>query len=211
KDPVSGHSVERLSTYNGHTAAVRWDTRNVLTGSAENNCRLWDCVKRKCMLDFTGNIIMFSTDKQMGCQGFMNFIDPREPQIDSIFCRACDNEEHFCCLFVSILEKKAEKHSRHINDIQTSVDLTMFISVSKDNTAKLFDSAFLDHSKTFKTERPGKSAVVMGGGQEAIEVTTTFTRIARFEARFFHAVYEEEFGEDGHVRWRPKVLVPHYS
>uniref|UniRef100_A0A3P8WD43 Serine-threonine kinase receptor-associated protein n=1 Tax=Cynoglossus semilaevis TaxID=244447 RepID=A0A3P8WD43_CYNSE len=185
------------------------DTRNVLTGSAENNCRLWDCkflnpkttIKTTRRLDFTGNIIMFSTDKQMGCQGFMNFIDPREPQIDSIFCRACDNEEHFCCLFVSILEKKAEKHSRHINDIQTSVDLTMFISVSKDNTAKLFDSAFLDHSKTFKTERPGKSAVVMGGGQEAIEVTTTFTRIARFEARFFHAVYEEEFGRGQRSFW----------
>lgn len=33
--------------------------------------------------------------------------------------------------------KKAKEHSRHINDIQTSVDLTMFISASKDNTAKV--------------------------------------------------------------------------
>ncbi|XP_024917555.1 eukaryotic translation initiation factor 3 subunit I isoform X2 [Cynoglossus semilaevis] len=60
----------------------------------------------------------------------------------------------------------------------------VFISASKDNTAKLLD------------ERPVNSAaispimdhVVMGGGQEAMEVTTTSTRIDKFEARFFYAV-----------------------
>uniref|UniRef100_A0AAZ1XHJ3 Eukaryotic translation initiation factor 3 subunit I n=1 Tax=Oreochromis aureus TaxID=47969 RepID=A0AAZ1XHJ3_OREAU len=188
KDTVANawYSVngERLGTYNGHTGAVwcvdcDWDTKNVLTGSADNSCRLWDCetgkqlallntnsAVRTCGFDFSGNIIMFSTDKQM-----------------------------------EIL-KKAKEHTKQINDIQTSVDLTMFISASKDNTAKLFDSTSLDHIKTFKTERPVNSAaispimdhVVMGGGQEAMEVTTTSTRIGKFEARFFHAAYEEEFG-----------------
>ncbi|XP_010767678.1 eukaryotic translation initiation factor 3 subunit I [Notothenia coriiceps] len=98
--------------------------------------------------------------------------------------------------------KKAKEHTKQINDLQTSLDLTMFISASKDNTAKLFDSATMDHIKTFRTERPVNSAaispimdhVVMGGGQEAMEVTTTSTRIGKFEARFFHACYEEEFG-----------------
>lgn len=33
--------------------------------------------------------------------------------------------------------KKIKEHSRQINDIQTSVDLTMFITASKDNTAKV--------------------------------------------------------------------------
>lgn len=33
--------------------------------------------------------------------------------------------------------KKAKEHTKQINDIQTSVDLTMFISASKDNTAKV--------------------------------------------------------------------------
>uniref|UniRef100_A0AAQ5Y630 Eukaryotic translation initiation factor 3 subunit I n=1 Tax=Amphiprion ocellaris TaxID=80972 RepID=A0AAQ5Y630_AMPOC len=188
KDTVTNvwYSVngERLGTYNGHTGAVwcvdcDWDTKNVLTGSADNSCRLWDCetgkqlallntnsAVRTCGFDFSGNIIMFSTDKQM-----------------------------------EVL-KKAKEHSRQINDIQPSVDLTIFISASKDNTAKLFDSTSLDHIKTFKTERPVNSAaispimdhVVMGGGQEAMEVTTTSTRIGKFEARFFHAAYEEEFG-----------------
>jgi len=98
--------------------------------------------------------------------------------------------------------KTVKEHTKQINDMQPSVDLTMVISASKDNTAKLFDATSLDHIKTFKTERPVNSAaisptmdhVVMGGGQEAMEVTTTSTRIGKFEARFFHAAYEEEFG-----------------
>ena len=36
--------------------------------------------------------------------------------------------------------------------------------------------------------------VVLGGGQEAMDVTTTSTRIGKFDARFFHMVFEEEFG-----------------
>lgn len=37
------------------------------------------------------------------------------------------------------------------------------------------------------------SQVVVGGGQEAMEVTTTSTKAGKFDARFFHLVFEEEF------------------
>lgn len=33
--------------------------------------------------------------------------------------------------------KKAKEHTKQINDMQSSVDLTMVISASKDNTAKV--------------------------------------------------------------------------
>ena len=36
--------------------------------------------------------------------------------------------------------------------------------------------------------------VVLGGGQEAIEVTRTSTRTGKFNARFFHVIFVEEFG-----------------
>ena len=36
--------------------------------------------------------------------------------------------------------------------------------------------------------------VVLGGGQEAMEVTTTSTRTGKFDARFFHMIFEEEIG-----------------
>lgn len=34
--------------------------------------------------------------------------------------------------------------------------------------------------------------VVMGGGQEAMSVTTTGARHGHFEVRFFHRIFEEE-------------------
>ncbi|MBW00948.1 Eukaryotic translation initiation factor 3 subunit I, partial [Eschrichtius robustus] len=165
KDPIVNvwYSVngERLGTYMGHTGAVwcvdaDWDTKHVLTGSADNSCRLWDCE--------TG-------------------IEPGPLASGEVL--------------VTVKE-----HSRQINDIQLSRDMTMFVTASKDNTAKLFDSTTLEHQKTFRTERPVNSAalspnydhVVLGGGQEAMDVTTTSTRIGKFEARFFHLAIEEEFG-----------------
>lgn len=92
-------------------------------------------------------------------------------------------------------------HTGVINDMQLSADGTMLVSASKDTTAKLFDSESLMCLKTYKTERPVNSAaispihehVVLGGGQEAMEVTTTSTKSGKFDSRFFHLVYEEEF------------------
>lgn len=92
-------------------------------------------------------------------------------------------------------------HTGVINDMQLSADGTMLVSASKDTTAKLFDSESLMCLKTYKTERPVNSAaispihehVVLGGGQEAMEVTTTSTKSGKFDSRLFHLVYEEEF------------------
>lgn len=98
--------------------------------------------------------------------------------------------------------KSVHEHRGTINDIQFNKDQTMFITASKDHTSKLFDTATMDLMKVYKTERPVNSAaispirdhVVVGGGQEAMDVTTTSTRAGKFDARFFHLVFEEEFG-----------------
>lgn len=95
-----------------------------------------------------------------------------------------------------------KEHDNLINDMQFNKDGTMFITASKDSTAKLFDSDNLMLLKTYKTERPVNSAaispimdhVVLGGGQDAMDVTTTSARSGKFDSRFFHLVFEEEFG-----------------
>lgn len=95
-----------------------------------------------------------------------------------------------------------KEHQNQIKDMQFNKDQTMIITASKDKTAKLFDTNSLDHLKTYKTDRNVNSAavspklmhVVLGGGQEAMEVTTTSTQVGKFDARFFHLVFEEEFG-----------------
>lgn len=95
-----------------------------------------------------------------------------------------------------------KEHSQSINDLQLSKDQSLLISASKDTTAKLFETSSLGHLKTYKTDRPVNSAaispildhVVLGGGQEAMDVTTTSARVGKFDARFYHLVFEEEFG-----------------
>lgn len=97
------------------------------------------------------------------------------------------------------------EHTEQINDLQTNHDGSLLITASKDNTARLWDLEEFEPMKVYKTERPVNSAavsplidtcphVVLGGGQEAMEVTTTSTRVGKFDARFFHLVFEEEFG-----------------
>jgi len=93
-------------------------------------------------------------------------------------------------------------HEHVIKDLKLSKDRTMLISASKDTTAKLFDAKTFQFLKSYKTDRPVNSAaispikhhVLLGGGQEAMEVTTSHTKSGKFEARFFHLIFEEEIG-----------------
>lgn len=41
---------------------------------------------------------------------------------------------------------------------------------------------------------PIRNHVLLGGGQEARDVTTTSTKQGKFDARFYHLIFEEEFG-----------------
>ena len=69
-------------------------------------------------------------------------------------------------------------------------------------TLQLFDTNTLQVVKTFATDSPLNSAsiapgspyIVLGGGQEAMDVTTTGARQGKFECRFWHKVFEEEVG-----------------
>jgi len=93
-------------------------------------------------------------------------------------------------------------HEKKINRVSFNREKTLFITSSADFTAKLFDVVDLKHHKTYKTDRPINDAVIsntkdhilLGGGQEAMSVTTTAGKVGKFETRFFHLVYEEEFG-----------------
>ena len=41
---------------------------------------------------------------------------------------------------------------------------------------------------------PKKEFVVLGGGQAAADVTRTSSRQGKFEARFYHKIFEDEIG-----------------
>ncbi len=44
------------------------------------------------------------------------------------------------------------------------------------------------------TITPKKDFVILGGGQAAMDVTTTSARQGKFEARFYHKIFEDEIG-----------------
>src|SRR6186713_1259619 len=89
-----------------------------------------------------------------------------------------------------------------ITDLQWSADRTYFITASKDKTARLVSADDLRVLKTYTTDTPLNSAaitpikdyVILGGGQAAMDVTTTSARQGKFEARFYHKIFEEEIG-----------------
>ena len=112
-------------------------------------------------------------------------------------------------------------HMDVVTDLQLSADRSYFITSSKDKTARIHDAKTLTVLKTFSTETPLNSAalapnmpyvrfpfslgsieicstrgakVLLGGGQEAMSVTTTSLRQGKFEARFWHRIFEEEVG-----------------
>ncbi|KAI5793122.1 WD40-repeat-containing domain protein [Geopyxis carbonaria] len=89
-----------------------------------------------------------------------------------------------------------------ITDIQMAPDRTYFVTCSKDKNAKLVETATLQVLKTYQTDTPLNSAaitakkdfIILGGGQEARDVTTTGARQGKFEARFYHKIFQDEIG-----------------
>jgi len=98
--------------------------------------------------------------------------------------------------------QKVQEHKKPINDMQFSKDHTMLITASSDQSAKLFDVKTMKLLKTYKTDRPLNSAavspvmphIILGGGQEAMNVTVTSSKAGHFEVDFYHIVFQEYLG-----------------
>ncbi|SCV05072.1 LANO_0G17854g1_1 [Lachancea nothofagi CBS 11611] len=95
-----------------------------------------------------------------------------------------------------------ELHTQSVSDVQFSPDGTYFITSSRDSDAKLVDIETLEVLKTYETDCPLNSAcitplkqfVILGGGQDAKDVTTTSSREGKFEARLYHKIFQDEIG-----------------
>jgi translation initiation factor 3 subunit I len=89
-----------------------------------------------------------------------------------------------------------------VTDLQWAPDRTYFITASKDKTARICSARDLQLLKTYVADTPLNTAaitpkkdfVILGGGQAAMDVTTTSSRQGKFEARFYHKIFEDEIG-----------------
>ena len=79
---------------------------------------------------------------------------------------------------------------------------TLLVTSSHDRTAKLWDVKEMRVLHTYRADVPLNAAVIspirehvlIGGGQEAMNVTTTSAAAGKFETRFMHMVFEHELG-----------------
>lgn len=93
-------------------------------------------------------------------------------------------------------------HDKIINDLKFNVEGTQMVTASTDKFAKLVDPESFEIIKTYPTERPVNSAdispqfehILLGGGQDASQVTVTSARAGKFESKFYHKIFAEEFG-----------------
>eukprot|EP00054_Salpingoeca_dolichothecata_P004192 m.29798 g.29798 ORF g.29798 m.29798 type:complete len:327 (+) comp14410_c0_seq1:761-1741(+) len=244
------HNGERLGTYQGHNGTVwccdvAYDSSNLLTGSADNTCKLWDVETgtelcsldtnsgvRTCGFSYDGENMFFTTDRTMGhdckvlfynvaslkqqgtkAEPYQTIVVPKQaPKITAAVWGPLDEciiSGHDNGLLVKWDAKtgkrlgKTSAHTGRITDMQTDQDMIKLITSSKDTTAKLWDIEDLRVLKNFQTERPVNSAcisplrphIMLGGGQEAMEVTTSSQKQGKFFARLYHMVYEEELGK----------------
>lgn len=102
--------------------------------------------------------------------------------------------------YVSYLK---QAHELTVTDLQMSPDKSYFITASKDKSSKLFTVDEMKHLKTYQSDAPLNTAtitpvkdfVIIGGGQEAKDVTTTGSREGKFQSRFYHKLFEDEIGQ----------------
>lgn len=95
--------------------------------------------------------------------------------------------------------QKKEISKKPILNMRLSRDRTAFITANYDNSADLFDVANFEQLKHYQSDRkinavavhPTKNNVMIGGGQEARDVTTTGAQSGRFEVQMFHTIYQD--------------------
>jgi len=104
-----------------------------------------------------------------------------------------------------------QAHNSPVTSLNFSEDRMLMVTSSKDNFAKLWAMDEYELIKSYKTDRPlndvaispcynkekqedRKPHLLMGGGQDAKDVTTTGSSSGKFEACLWHMIYEEEIG-----------------
>jgi len=102
--------------------------------------------------------------------------------LDETICITTDNGEFFVYSYVkNTLVKKMSPHSNVITSLVFDRYKLLMMTSSKDGSAILYNARTLEPLKTYKTGRPinacsispVKDEVLLGGGQEARDVTTT--------------------------------------
>lgn len=174
--------------------------KSAADGAVPNRIMIWQCQPSlKRLLSIDEALPMKATKVKWG---------PFDESLISIF------EEGTVIIWCSETGKQLHLVSAHnsaVTSMNFSFDRMLMVTSSKDCTAKLWamDEGEPELIKTYKTDRPlndvaisplysdekdPKYHVLMGGGQDAKDVTTTGATSGKFETMLWHLIFEEEIG-----------------
>jgi translation initiation factor 3 subunit I len=95
-----------------------------------------------------------------------------------------------------------DAHEQKITNFSFAKDFSHFITASADQTAKMYDTETQTLLRTFESDAPVNASaisptrhhIILGGGQEAANVTMSDARMGKFEIKWFHKVFGDELG-----------------
>ncbi len=88
---------------------------------------------------------------------------------------------------LSVLLEKAQVHTKQVKRLSFDKDKSLLFTASEDCTGKMSDANTLEEIKVYETDRPvnaivphpTKDHVLLGGGQDAMSVTTTSGKVGK--------------------------------
>jgi len=171
--------------------------KSTAEGLVPNRIMIWQFQPSKKLLIISEDLPMRATKVKWG---------PFDETLVSIF------EEGAIIIWDASTGKKLnviDAHKGPVTSMNFTEDRMLMITSSKDQTAKLWAMDEHELVKTYETDRPlndvaisplykaGKDPklhILMGGGQDAKDVTTSASSSGKFETLLWHMVYGEEIG-----------------
>lgn len=163
-------------------------------------------------------IMVWSFDEEKGCSKMLTIDDKLKMKATKVKWGAFDetlisiDEEGLVSVWCSKTGESIhviEAHKMACTSLNFNENRTLMVTTSKDHTCKMWAMDDYTLVKTFKSDRPLNDAaitpvmdtdepryhILMGGGQDAKDVTTTAASSGKFEAMLWHIVNEEEIGQ----------------
>lgn len=241
---------ERIGTYDGHCGTVwsldvNFDSTHLLTGAADNMCKLWNVRTGECLHTWKHTAPVRDVRFALGDSMFLTVLDNIMGNVPTIFVwdlELNNLDNHPDCPRQTILGHSGKiqralwgpvnrsifsgsddttlrvwnpqtgehkggvegVHTKRITDVQLSLDMTLLVTSCGDHWVRLFETSSLALLKAFNTERNINSAAVsplascpyliVGGGQDAMSVTTTAAKQGNFHVSFYDHVFDDELG-----------------
>ncbi|KAI3388942.1 hypothetical protein SNEBB_006766 [Seison nebaliae] len=211
------YMTKNLISVHGEYATILWDIETGKQLRTEDEDGLVKC----CGFSYSGNVYFSAVQANKDDAAYVKLFDIRQPQpigeminefgspystgtfthLDRTFAIGLmDGTIGSFDVGERKVVKSVKDHRNAISDMQLNDVGSLMITSSQDNTCNLYSTENLELLKSYDVGCMVKSAsisskyphLVIGTGQEASQVTTVGSK-KKFDTKFYHLIYNEEF------------------